>query len=160
MACKKTEEGRPKKSSARTQKKKELAQILYVQEKKTYEEIAELVGVTSSAICQWAKKEKWNELRSGVSIAKEQQIMNLYHQINLINEDVMNREEGERKVTVKEAKIIADLADAVKKLESEIGIAEIVSCGMKFCDFMRSMDVEKAKEVNGYWDSFLRSMLV
>lgn len=38
--------------------------------------------------------------------------------------------------------------------------AEIVSCGMKFCDFMRSMDSEKAKEVNGYWDAFLRSMLV
>lgn len=146
--------GRPK------QKKKELAQILYVQEKKTEAEIAELLGVSRSAVSQWVTKEKWNELRSGVSIAKEQQIMNLYHQINLINEDVMNRPDGERKVNVKEAKIIADLADAVKKLETDIGIAEIVSCGMKFCDFMRSMDSEKAKEVNGYWDAFLRSMLV
>ncbi len=142
------------------QKKRELAQILYVQEKKTEAEIADLLGISKSAVSQWVVKCKWNELRSGVSIAKEQQIMNLYHQINLINEDVMNRPEGERKVTVKEAKIIADLADAVKKLETDIGIAEIVSCGMKFCDFMRSMDSEKAKEVNGYWDAFLRSMLV
>lgn len=142
------------------QRKKELAQILYVQEKKTQNEIAELLGVSYVTVSKWATKEKWQELRSGVSIAKEQQIMNLYHQINLINEDVMNRPDGERKVTVKEAKIIADLADAVKKLESEIGIAEIVSCGMKFCDFMRTMDQEKAKEVNGYWDAFLRSMLV
>ena len=142
------------------QRKKELAQILYVQEKKTQNEIAELLGVSYVTVSKWATKEKWQELRSGVSIAKEQQIMNLYHQINLINEDVMNRPDGERKVTVKEAKIIADLADAVKKLESEIGIAEIVSCGMKFCDFMRTMDAEKAKEVNGYWDAFLRSMLV
>lgn len=141
-------------------KKKELAQILYVQEKKTQEEIAELLGVTRASIQMWCAKEKWQELRSGVSIAKEQQIMNLYHQINLINEDVNNRPEGERKVNVKEAQIISNLADAVKKLESEIGIAEIVSCGMKFCDFMRQMDVEKAKEVNGYWDAFLRSMLV
>lgn len=142
------------------QRKKELAQILYVQEKKTQNEIAELLGVSYVTVSKWATKEKWQELRSGVSIAKEQQIMNLYHQINLINEDVMNRPDGERKVTVKEAKIIADLADAVKKLESEIGIAEIVSCGMKFCDFMRTMDQRKAKEVNGYWDAFLRSMLV
>lgn len=141
-------------------KKKELAQILYVQEKKTQTEIAALLGIRQDTVSKWATAEKWNELRSGVSIAKEQQIKNLYHQINLINEDVMNRPEGERKVTVKEAKIIADLADAVKKLESEIGIAEIVSCGVKFCDFMRSMDSEKAKEVNGYWDAFLRSMLV
>lgn len=141
-------------------KKRELAQILYVQEKKTQTEIADLLGVTHVAVAKWAAAGKWQELRSGVSIAKEQQIMNLYHQINLINEDVMSREEGQRKVTVKEAKIISDLADAVKKLESEIGIAEIVSCGMKFCDFMRTMDAEKAKEVNGYWDAFLRSMLV
>lgn len=154
--CRKTK----RTTSAKSQKKKELAQILYVQEKKTLEEIGELLGVSHVSVHKWSVAGKWNELRSGASIAKEQQIMNLYRQIDLINEDVVNRAEGERKVTVKEAKIIADLADAVKKLESEVGIAEIVSCGMKFCDFMRSMDVEKAKEVNGYWDSFLRSMLV
>lgn len=141
-------------------KKKELAQILYVQEKKTQEEISELLGVAQATISKWAKADRWTELRSGVSIAKEQQIMNIYHQIGQINDDIMTRPEGQRKPTMAEAKIIADLALAVNKMESEIGIAEIVSCGMKFCDFMRSMDVEKAKEVNGYWDSFLRSMLV
>lgn len=141
-------------------KKRELAQVLYVKEKKTQEEIAELLGVAQATVSKWATAERWSELRSGVSIAKEQQILNIYHQIGQINEDIMKRPDGQRKATVSEAKVIADLALAVNKMESEIGIAEIVSCGMKFCDFMRSVDSEKAKEVNGYWDSFLRSMLV
>lgn len=143
-----------------TKKKKELAQILYVQEKRTQAEIAELIGVAQSHVSKWATEGHWTELRSGVSITKEQQIMNIYHQIAQINDSINKRPEGERVANVKEAKIIADLAVAVNKMESEVGIAEIVSCGMKFCDFMRSMDTEKAKEVNGYWDSFLRSMLV
>lgn len=141
-------------------KKKELAQILYVQEKRTQMEIAELIGVPQPTVSKWAKEEHWSELRSGVSITKEQQIMNIYHQIAQINENINKRPEGERMANVKEAKVIADLALAVNKMESEVGIAEIVSCGMKFCDFMRQMDSEKAKEVNGYWDNFLRSMLV
>lgn len=158
VACKKTES--KNKTTARSQKKKELAQILYVQEKRTQSEIAELLGVSQVAVQKWAAQGHWSELRSGVSITKEQQIVNIYHQIAIINEDILSRPEGERKANVKEAKILADLALAVNKMESEVGIAEIVSCGMKFCDFMRSMDVEKAKEVNGYWDSFLRSILV
>lgn len=141
-------------------KKKELAQILYVQEKRTQIEIAELLGISNVQVHRWATEGHWTELRSGVSITKEQQIMNIYHQIAQINDSINKRPEGERVANVKEAKIIADLAIAVNKMESEVGIAEIVSCGMKFCDFMRSMDTEKAKEVNGYWDSFLRSMLV
>lgn len=141
-------------------RKKELAQILFVQEKKTLSEIADMIGTSQQQLTRWSQSEKWNELRSGVSIAKEQQIMNIYHQIGNINDDILSRPEGERKATMAEAKILADLAVAVNKMESEVGIAEIVSCGMKFCDFMRGMDVEKAKELSGYWDAFLRSMLV
>lgn len=139
--------------------KKALAQTLYINNSMTQDEVAKAVGVSLRTVNQWCKKDRWNTLRTGLSITREQQIANLYEQVKAVNETVLARPEGKRAPTAEEADILRDLADVISKLEKDVGISEIVSCGMQFVDFVRAIDTEKAKEFVDLWDAFLKSKL-
>ena len=141
------------------EKEKEIAKILYVREKLTLKEIAEKVGVQEATIIGWAEREQWAKLRSGLTLCKESIIMDIYMQIQDITKTISERPEGMRKPTPNEATLIRKLSESVKNMEQDIGIAEIVSCGMQFIDFLRNFEYEKSKEVAPLWDSFLRSKL-
>lgn len=111
------------------------------------------------SISQWASKDHWDELRVSLSVTREQTIKNLFAQITAVNKGISDRAPGERIATSDEARTLSQLADIISKLEKEVGIAEIVSAGMQFCDYIKSRDIGAAKQVCAYWDEFLKSKL-
>lgn len=60
------------------------------------QEIAEKVGVSRQTIARWAKEDKWEELKVGITMSREQQIAGLHRQIAEINKVVTSRPEGQR----------------------------------------------------------------
>ena len=54
---------------------------------------------------------------------------------------------------------IIKLSAAAKKLESEMNIAGLVDAGIRFCNFMRTVDLEEAKRIAKYWDLFLNDQM-
>ena len=115
---------------------KEYARTLYLKENLTQQEIAERVGCARQTLARWIKTEKWEAMKVGMTLGKEQQIANLYRQAQELDEKIRAREKGERHATSAEADILSKLAASIKKLETEAGIADLVGVGIRFIEWM------------------------
>lgn len=139
--------------------KRDLARVLFCKENLTMQEVAEKVGVSRQTVSKWTKEDKWEEQKVGVTLTKEEQIKNLYRQVAELNRTILEREEGTRFATIAEADTIAKLSAAIKKMEGESGIADIISVGIKFIEWVRKADVSRAKEFAEWWDLFVKDQL-
>jgi len=136
--------------------KKEWASMLYLKENLTQQEIAEKIGVSRQSLGKWIKSGKWDERKTGLTMTREEQIASMYRQVDNINKQIMTREEGQRFANSVEADIIAKLSNAIKKLEDDVGIADIISVGQRFIEWLRPVDTDKAKEMAKLWDAFIK----
>jgi transcriptional regulator with XRE-family HTH domain len=141
------------------QQKKEWAGMLYMKDNLTQQEIADKVGVSRQTVSRWVKDEKWEERKVGITLTREQQISNLHRQIMEINRTISEREPDKRFASPSEADTINKLSSAIKKLETDVGVGEIISTGMKFVTWLRSFDVERSKEFLKLWDAFIKDCL-
>ncbi len=141
------------------QQKKEWAKTLYLKENLTQQEIAERVGASRVSISKWVQAGKWEEQRVGLTLTREEQVRSLYRQIAEINRAIEGRPEGQRFATPAEADVIGKISKSIKQTETEAGIADVISVMTKFVDFLRSIDLEKAKEITRLADAFIKSML-
>lgn len=141
------------------QQKKEWAKLLFIQERLTQVEIAAKTGVSKTTICKWAKDEDWERLRASVTITREEQIGNLYRQLEELNNDILSRDPGKRVANAKEADTINKLACAIDKMEKELGISDIISVSKKFIQWVRVLDPNKAMEITPLFDNFIKSQI-
>lgn len=143
----------------KSEQKKMLAREIYLLGSYTYEEIAEKVGAQRQTISRWAKSGNWESLKSGMSVTREQILKNMYRHLNQINEDILARDKSNRQPNSKEADVMVKLSAAIKSMELDVGISDIISVGMRFCEFLRRSDLDKAKEFTRYWDVFIREQI-
>ena len=136
--------------------KKNIAKELYLHGDFTLEEIAAKVNVTRQTIARWAREDEWSSIKATMTVGKANTLKNMYAHVQRINEAILQREEGDRTPTPKEADILSKLASAIDKLESETGISELVSSGIEFISWLRGVDAEKAIEFASLWDAFLK----
>ena len=139
--------------------KKEWAQLLYLKENLTQQEIADKVGVSRRTVVSWVNAGKWEEMKTGLTMTREQQIMNIQRQIAEINRTIAERPQGERFATATESKTIAQLSAAIDKLEKDAGLKDLISSATRFLVWLRAIDINKAKEFGTLWDNFIRSTL-
>jgi len=147
---------------ARTKKEmqqlRELAKMLFIHESLTQKEIAGRIGVSEVTISKWANADNWDSLKVSITITKEEQLKNLYRQLSAINEVIADRPDR-RYATTTEADLICKLANAIDKMETDIGVSDIVSVGKKFIDWMRRFDLKKAQEFTLLYDAFIKDNL-
>lgn len=139
--------------------KKSIAKELYLHGDYTFEEIGAKVDTVRQTVARWAREEGWADLKASMTVGKENTLKNMYAHVQRINEAILEREEGERTPTPKEADILSKLAAAIDKLESESGIRELVSAGMTFLSWLRKLDPQKAIEFTDLWDAFIKEKL-
>lgn len=139
--------------------KKEWAGMLYLKENLTQQEIADKVGVSRITVNKWIKAEMWEQRKAGLTLTREEQIGLLYQQVAEINRNIKDREEGKRYATSKEADILIKLSSAIKKMETESGIADIIDVGTRFIEFLRPVNLELAKDVTRMFDLFVKSSI-
>lgn len=142
-----------------TTQKKEWAKTLYLKENLTQQEIADRVGVARITVNRWIADGKWEVQKVGLTLTREEQVANLYRQVAEINRKIADKPEGERFASNAEADILGKLSAAIKKMETDVGIADIISVQTKFIEFLRSIDLEKAKELTQLSDAFIKSLL-
>lgn len=149
-------------ASLTNKQKKEWAKVLYLKENLTQTEIADKVGVSRVSLSRWVKEGNWEKMKVGLTLTKDEQIQNLYRQIAEINAAIAGRrpEDGGRFATPAEADTIGKLSASIKKLEGDIGIADFVSVGIRFIEWIRkTVDLDTAKQVTDLWDSFLKEQI-
>lgn len=139
--------------------KKEWAKTLYLKENLTQQEIADRVGVSRVSVSNWVRAGKWEEQRAGITLTREEQVRNLYRQVAEINRAIAARDEGSRFATSQEADIIGKLSKSIRQMETEAGIADVISVLTRFIDFLRPLDLEKAKDVTNLADAYIKSIL-
>ena len=133
--------------------------MLYVKENLTQKEIAEKVGSSRQSVNKWISEGKWEELKTGLTLTKEEQIKNLYRQVGELNRAILEREDGQRFASASEADTIGKLSAAIRKMESDTGIADMISVGIKFLEWMRKADSDRAREFAEYWDMFIKDQM-
>ena len=139
--------------------KKEWAKLLYTRENLTQKEIAQKVGSSQVTIGKWVKKEGWDKLRQSMLITRETQLNRLYMQLDELNTVIMDREEGRRFPDYKEADAISKLTNAIKTMETEASIADIVEVGKRLLNWLRPISPEKTIEVARIIDDFIKDIL-
>lgn len=136
--------------------KRELAKALYIKAEHTQAEISEIVGVSRRSICKWIEKEDWKSLRNATTITPQKIVSNLNKQLDEINERILSRPEGERFATPKESDSILKLATTIKKMQTDCGLAEVVSVAMSFLSWLRDIGEEElGKEFSNYFNAFI-----
>lgn len=139
--------------------KKEWAELLYTRQGLTGKEIAAKVGATEASVSKWKADGKWDNLKASLSVTKAEQLQNVYAQMNELNEHIKSKDEGKRFANAGEADTLCKLAATAKNLESETSISEIVDTFVGFNDWMRSIDLDKAKELIAYQDGYIKTRL-
>ena len=76
-----------------------------------------------------------------------------------LNGKIAQREQGERFPNAAEADTISKLANAIKKMETEVGLADITSVFADLLKWLRTYDAEQAKQVCPLLDAFVKSKL-
>ena len=133
------------------QQRKDYAKTLYVSERLTQEEIAERVGVTRITVNRWINAEGWEQLRTSLTITKEEQIKNLYQQLKNLNDTILARDEGKRCATPAEADALNKYATTINKLEGAVF--------RKLTTFLRANAPEEVKRILPVLDLFVKSHL-
>lgn len=139
--------------------KKDIAKSLYVNGSFTQEEIAQKVGTTRQSVSRWVREGAWEDLKASYTITPSQILAGLNRQIIEINNNINARVDGKRFATVAEADTLAKLASSVKKIESDVGISDIVDVGIRFTNWLRPLDLDMAKKFNDLLDAFLKDQM-
>ncbi|HLW09769.1 MAG TPA: hypothetical protein VKX35_05170 [Fermentimonas sp.] len=138
--------------------KKEWAQLLFTKENLTQKEIAERVGISQVTMSKWANEGKWEDLKVSITITREEQLKNLYRQLAQMNEAIAERE-GQRYPTPAEADTINKLASAIEKMESEVGLNDVLSTFKAFLTYLRKFNIEEAQRLVPLFDDFVKTKL-
>ena len=139
--------------------KKEWAKLLFTKENLTQQEIAERVGVSRVTINKWINSENWEHLKVSITITREEQLKNMYRHLADLNADIADRPPSERFPNPAEADTISKLANAIKKMETDVGVADITSVFGDFMKWLRSFDIQQAKAICPVLDAFVKSKL-
>lgn len=139
--------------------KKEWAKTLYLRENLTQQEIADRVGVSRVTVSNWVRAGKWEGQKVGLTLTRQEQVANLYRQVAEINRAISARTEGERFPNSKEADILGKLSAAIRNMEQETGIADIISVLTGFIEWLRPLDLDKAKGLTRLADAYIKDKL-
>ncbi len=139
--------------------KKDYARTLFLKDTLTQAEIAERAGVSRVTVNKWAVTGKWDELKAGITITRDNLLSDLYRQVSEINKAIAAKPEGSRYPDASEAQIRAQITADIKKLQVETGLDDIIDVLTKFINFIRMSDLAQAKAVATLADTYIKSRL-
>jgi DNA-binding transcriptional regulator GbsR (MarR family) len=140
--------------------KKQWAKDLYLSDQNlTQKEVAERVGTSAVTMNSWVDKGGWKQLKESLLVTRESQLRRMYLQLDELNTAIMSKGVGKRFADPKEVETIRKLTNAIKSLENESSIADIVEVCKRLLNWLRPINPILAKSVAGVFDDFIKSVL-
>lgn len=145
-------------SKAERERKKQLAYTLYVENGFEQKVIAETIGVSEKTVSNWKNKDNadWDADRDEARMGFEQQRKRLRKQISTMLDIIENRESPYNVPDSKESDTLNKIADAAKKLMTELSFAHKSETGKQFIRYIQlTYGQAKAVEQVDLWHEFL-----
>lgn len=138
---------------------KDYAKVLITREGLSQKEAAQRTGISAVTINKWHKDGKWDKLQKNILLTRQEQLANLYEELEALNEAIKLKPEGTRFADSKEADSRRKLLKDIDSLENEASIPEIIHACTGLLEFIRKIDLEIAQELSKYVDAFVKSKL-
>jgi transposase len=136
--------------------KQYMAKILFTREKLEQKVIAHKVGVSEKTISKWVNDFNWRNLRNRLLVGKEQILNGLYEELEEMQKNLSEKEVGNRYSDSKTADAKLKLTAAIRNLETDLAIADLVESGIRF---IRHLQVECTHEevlhFSELWNGFI-----
>lgn len=137
---------------------KEIAQILFLQNKLSQKEIAEKLEVSQQTVTRWAKAGNWDSLRKNLLTSKSARLSELYDELEEFNRMIKEKEDY-KVASSKEADARRKLIMDIKALEGRYSIAQTTSIGMEFCEFVKTAAPNVADKVLNLYNAFVNKTI-
>ena len=138
------------------EQKKEWAKSLFIGGDLTQKEIALKVGVAEKTMSKWASENGWEKLRKSLLTTKAEQLRMLYDQLQLQNENIRDTTGF---ASTKEADSILKMTAAIKNLETETSVGQIIEVAQSFIRFVQKDSLEDAKNITKWFDNYIKEKL-
>lgn len=137
--------------------KQYLAKILFTAQKLDQKTVANKVGVSEQTMSKWVTQFGWKGLRDRLLVGKEEMLSNMYEQLAELNEAIREKPKGKRYADTKQADVQVKLTAAIRSLETELAIADIVGAGMRFLKFLQSKKLfDEVSVFAETWNDFIQ----
>lgn len=139
-------------------KKKELAKLIYLREPGiTQQELAERTEVSRVTIGKWTKE--WEKLKLNLLQTREERINSTLMQLDQLDRAIAEKPEGMRYPDKNEAQIRRKLTEDLEALEQDASVRDIYNVSRRLLDWLRSRDLDKAKELADYFDAYIKEQM-
>lgn len=135
--------------------KKDLGKFIYLNENITQKELAARVGVSAVTVGKWVKE--WEGLRLNLLQTREERIRSTLLQLNEL--DKVIEEKPYKFPTKEEALIRRKLTEDLSALEQDASIRDIYNVSRRMLDWLRQVDLEKAKMLSDYFDAYIKEQM-
>lgn len=134
---------------------KHYAQILFVEHGLNGKEVAEMVGKSEQTISAWKKKYNWELLQTSFMTIRKNELARLYKQLSIINDAVDGLENC---IPSKELRLARnDVINNIAALHHETPLSAVIDIFMDFQDWLRGVDLDKAKDMMLLMDAYIKS---
>lgn len=138
--------------------KQYLAKILFTREQLDQKIVAARVGVSERTMSKWVNEGNWRDLRKRLLLTKENELANMYEELEQLNKLI--KENPTKHADTKQADIRIKLTAAIRELETDLGIAELVESGIRFIKYIQQVGTtEQVMEVSDMWNSFIQASI-
>lgn len=136
--------------------KERLARSLFFETGKTQKQIADIVGVSEKTIYLWMKQGDWKRLRSASKLMPSMIVENFLSQVQELNEEIRQREQGKRYPTVQEAEVFRKMVMTIGRIQKGHTQGEYSEMMQKFLSFIMPRNHELVITLSYYADDFLK----
>lgn len=135
-----------------------IAKLLYTREQLPQNVVAERTGVSPNTISKWVNTFGWDNLRRRLLISKEEQLNNLYEQLEVINTEIKNSDK--RRADSTQADVIAKLSKAIRTMEVDLSVADVVEVGIRFIkDQQDKITHDEMLWLTDRWNEFIQNAI-
>lgn len=135
------------------------AKILITQNKLNQTEASKKTGISKVTMNKWYNEGNWGKLQQNFFLTRKERMADLLDELTEFQESIKNKDAGKRFADSKEADVRSKLIKGIKDLETNASLPEIINSCEGLLEFIRKIDLEKAQELVGYVDAFIKSKL-
>lgn len=138
-----------------TDEKKEWARLLFMKEEKSVDEVAAATGLEPAVVRGWAADGQWHGVRRTMATSRHYQLEKMYELLEQLTEK-MN---ASNEINSKDADLLIKYTAAIKNLDLDTGIPQVVEVGTLFTTWLRRQDAALARETALHFDAFIKHRL-